>query len=42
MGIVTEKMLGSRYEKARTTVERSAPRETRIFMRLRDLVAGAG
>jgi hypothetical protein len=34
MGIVTEKMLGRRYENARTTVARSAPRETSTFMRL--------
>jgi hypothetical protein len=33
MGMVTEKMLGSRYAKARTTVGRSAPRETSTFMR---------
>ena len=32
MGTVTEKMLGSRYTKARSTVGRSAPLETRIFM----------
>ncbi len=34
MGIVTEKMLGSRYANARTTVVRSAPRETSTFMRV--------
>ena len=33
MGMVTEKMLGSRYRKARSTIENSAPRETRIFTR---------
>ena len=33
MGMVTEKMLGSRYAKARNTVGRSAPRETSTFMR---------
>ena len=38
MGIVTEKMLGSRYRKARTTVGRSAPARDQDLHELRDLV----
>ena len=34
IGIVTEKMLGSRNANARATVARSAPRDTSTFMRL--------
>jgi hypothetical protein len=33
MGIVTEKMLGSRKARARNTVYRSAPRDTSTFIR---------